>query len=54
LRFAPSFCAVPTGTAFWYENAFGLVELAVNQGRADLVLGLGPGDAVAVSPAPDA
>ena len=34
------------GTAFWYENALGLVELAVNQGRADLVLGLRPGDVV--------
>lgn len=39
-----TFCAVPPGTAFWYENAFGLVELAVCQGRADLVLGLRPGD----------
>lgn len=50
LGFAPTFCAVPPGTPFWYENAFGLVELAVNQGRADLVLGLGPGDALAVTP----
>lgn len=46
LHFARTFCDVPFGTAFWYENAFGLVELAVNQGRADALLGLAPGDAV--------
>lgn len=54
LRFAPTFCAVPPGTPFWYENAFGLVELAVNRGRADLVLGLHPGDVLAVRPGPNA
>ena len=42
-----TFCEVEPGTAFWYENAFGLVEVAVNQGRADHVLGLGPGDDIA-------
>jgi S-adenosylmethionine hydrolase len=47
--FARTFCEVPKGTAFWYENAFGLVEIAVNQGRADRVLGLAPGDAVRVT-----
>ncbi len=46
LRFARTFCEVPSGTAFWYEDAFGLVELAVNQGRADQLLGLGPGDGI--------
>lgn len=54
LGFAPTFCAVPPGTPFWYENAFGLVELAVNQGRADVRLGLAPGDAVTPVPAPSA
>jgi len=55
LQFAPTFCAVPAGTAFWYANAFGLVELAVNQGRADRRLGLGAGDPVAVAgPGPGA
>jgi S-adenosylmethionine hydrolase len=49
LAFARTFCEVPAGEAFWYENAFGLVELAVNQGRADVVLGLGPGDPVRIS-----
>ena len=31
------------GAAFWYENANGLVEIAVNRGRADRELGLTPG-----------
>jgi S-adenosylmethionine hydrolase len=46
IPFARTFCEVPAGTPFWYEDAFGLVEIAVNQGRADRVLGLAPGDAV--------
>jgi hypothetical protein len=25
---------VPEGSAFWYENSNGLVEIAVNRGRA--------------------
>ena len=48
LGFARTFCEVPPGEAFWYENAFGLVELAVNQGRADRALGLRPGDPIRV------
>jgi S-adenosyl-L-methionine hydrolase (adenosine-forming) len=43
---ARTFCDVPPGAAFWYENAFGLVEIAVNQGRADRKLALGVGDAI--------
>jgi S-adenosylmethionine hydrolase len=43
IGWARTFCDAPPGTAFWYENAFGLVEIAVNQGRADLQLGIGPG-----------
>jgi len=34
-----TFSAVPEGQAFWYENANGLAEIAVNRGRADEVLG---------------
>lgn len=45
---ARTFSDVPAGTAFWYENANGLAEIAVNQGRARDALGLAPGDAVAV------
>ncbi|WP_295437405.1 SAM-dependent chlorinase/fluorinase [uncultured Thiodictyon sp.] len=46
LAYARTFCEVPPGQPFWYENALGLVEIAVNQGRADRVLGLAPGDPV--------
>jgi hypothetical protein len=31
---AATFSAVPEGQAFWYENSNGLVEIAVNRGRA--------------------
>lgn len=43
---AHTFCEVAQGHAFWYENAFGLVEIAVNQGRADRFFGLNVGDAI--------
>ncbi len=45
---ARTFNEVPPGTAFWYENAFGLVEIAVNQGSAALKLGLEVGDEIAM------
>ncbi len=48
LSHAHTFSAVPVGTAFWYENANGLIELAVNQGRADEMLGLTCGDPVSI------
>jgi hypothetical protein len=35
LERARTFCEVPPGEPFWCENALGLVEIAVNQGRAD-------------------
>lgn len=34
LNYAPTFGDVPEGTAFWYENSNGLVEVAVNCGNA--------------------
>ncbi len=34
---APRFDAVKQGEAFWYVNSCGLVEIAVNGGRADLL-----------------
>ncbi|NVZ11465.1 SAM-dependent chlorinase/fluorinase [Allochromatium humboldtianum] len=43
---ARTFCEVEPGQAFWYENALGLIEIAVNQGRADRQLALGVGDSV--------
>lgn len=43
---ARTFSDVARGSAFWYGNANGLVEIAVNQGRASELLDLGVGDAV--------
>lgn len=48
LGYARTFCEVSPRQGFWFENAFGLVELAVNQGRADQVLGVSPGDPVSI------
>lgn len=45
---ARTFGDVPQGSAFWYENANGLAEIAVNRGRADAVLGLSIGTPVVV------
>ena len=46
---ARTFSAVPEGAAFWYENANGLAELAVNRGRADQALGLTVGQTIGIS-----
>ncbi len=45
---ARTFSDVPVGTPFWYENANGLVEVAVNQGRAVDFFRQGIGAAVQV------
>jgi S-adenosylmethionine hydrolase len=45
---ARTFSDVPVGTPFWYENANGLVEVAVNRGRADDFFKQGIGAAVQV------
>jgi S-adenosylmethionine hydrolase len=37
------------GSVFWYENANGLAEIAVNRGRADRELGLAVGSPVEIS-----
>jgi S-adenosyl-L-methionine hydrolase (adenosine-forming) len=37
------------GAAFWYENSSGLVEIAVNRGRAVDVLDLTPGQEIAIT-----
>jgi S-adenosyl-L-methionine hydrolase (adenosine-forming) len=44
------FADVPPGGAFWYENANGLAEIAVNGGSAAAVFGLAPGSPVRVYP----
>jgi S-adenosylmethionine hydrolase len=48
VRYARVFSEAPPGAAFWYENANGLVEIAVNRGHAAARLGLKPGDPVAI------
>ena len=48
LRWARTFGEVPPGTAFWYVNSIGLVEVAVNGGSAAAALGAGPGTVVEV------
>lgn len=45
-----TFAGRPVGEAFWYENSAGLVELAANQARADVGLGLAVGDPVDIRP----
>jgi hypothetical protein len=45
---ASTFSAAPVGAAFWYVNSNGLVEIAVNGGRADRTLGLAVGSPIAV------
>jgi hypothetical protein len=48
LRRAARFSDLPRGAPFWYENANGLAEIAVNQGRAAQDLGLALGAEVEV------
>jgi S-adenosylmethionine hydrolase len=48
LERARTFGDLPQGAAFWYENSNGLAEIAVNQERADLKLGLAIGTPVEV------
>ncbi len=51
---ARTFSDVPAGEPFWYENSCGLAEIAVNQGRADVTLGLAVEDPVDIIAAPAA
>lgn len=45
---ARTFADLPKGSAFWYENSIGLVEIAVSEGSALAVLGLEIGTPVRV------
>lgn len=45
---ADTFSAVPPGVPFWYVNSNGLVEIAVNAGRADQALALAVGSGLAI------
>jgi len=46
---ARTFTDMPSGTAFWYANSNGLVEIAVNRGRADRQLDIAVGTPFEVS-----
>jgi S-adenosylmethionine hydrolase len=46
---ARTFGDVPVGTAMWYRNANGLVEIAVNQARADTALGMDVDTPIAIA-----
>ena len=48
LRSARTFSDVAPGDAFWYGNSNGLVEVAVNRGRADQVLGIEVGTVISL------
>jgi hypothetical protein len=45
---ARTFSDVAPGDAFWYDNANGLAEIAVNRGRAADLLDLTAGSAIEV------
>lgn len=49
LHRARTFSDVPAGTPFWYRNANGLLEIAVNRGRADGQLALKLGAPVKIA-----
>ena len=48
IHFARVFSEVPPGQVFWYKNASGLVEVAVNRGSAAGTLRLEVGDGVSI------
>ncbi len=48
LDYARTYSEVRAGQGFWYENANGLVEIAVNQARASDQFGIAVGDSVGV------
>ncbi len=45
---ATTFSDVNIGEIFWYENSLGLVEIAVNRGSAEKMLGFSVGSAVSL------
>jgi S-adenosyl-L-methionine hydrolase (adenosine-forming) len=46
--YARVFADAPAGSAFWYENSIGVVELAANRTSVAGLLGIGVGDSVGV------
>jgi S-adenosylmethionine hydrolase len=50
-RSARTYADAPAEVPFWYVGSLGLVEIGVRQGRADQVLGAGPGTRIEELPA---
>lgn len=50
IKMATTFSDVSEGGVFWYENANGLAEIAVNRGNAAEVLGLNIGSGISFLP----
>lgn len=48
LAYARTFSEAPAGSPFWYVNALGLIEIALNQGSAADMLSVQPGNAIRV------
>ena len=48
IGYARTFSDIGRGQPFWYRNSIGLVEIAVNQGRADQLLRLEIGQTLEV------
>ena len=48
IAFASTFSDVSAGEAFWYENANGLVEVAINQGDASAILDVSVGSQIRI------
>jgi S-adenosyl-L-methionine hydrolase (adenosine-forming) len=46
LMYARVFSESPAGTAFWYENSVGLVEIAINRASAAELMGMRVGDPI--------
>ncbi|MDH3309897.1 MAG: SAM-dependent chlorinase/fluorinase [Gammaproteobacteria bacterium] len=49
IKYARVFSEVPPGRVFWYENANGLVEIAIHGDSAAVRFGFKPGDPVTLS-----
>jgi len=48
IKHAITFADAKEGETFWYENSNGLVEIAINQGSAEEVLGLSIGSSITI------
>jgi S-adenosylmethionine hydrolase len=49
LKNASTFSDVNPGNGFWYENSYGLIEIAINRGSAQKKMGLDIGNIVKIN-----